>query len=77
MDGERDDNAGGEDAERKKEEASSRLIRACKQEGGDVEAAKQAIDDGANLNTFERGWFPLSSMLLIQSTGTTWRLCRC
>ena len=54
------DDAGGEDAERKKEEASSRLLRACKQEGGDVEAARQAIGVGADVDVRDKyGWFPL------------------
>jgi ankyrin repeat protein len=56
---ERGDNAGGEDAQRKKEEASDRLLEACKQKGGDVEAARQAIDDGANVDVREGLWFPL------------------
>ena len=55
----RDDDAGGEDAERKKEEATQRLLEACKQMGGDVEAARQAIDDGADVDVREGLWFPL------------------
>ena len=61
MEIERDDDAGGEEAERKKEEASTRLSQACKQEGGDVEAARQAIEDGADMDVCD-GWlqrFPL------------------
>ena len=61
MDKERDYDAGGEEAEWKKEEASIRLLRACKQKGGDVEAARQAIEDGANVDVRDEGieWSPL------------------
>ena len=56
----RDDDAKGEEAERKKEDASNRLLQACKQSGGDVETARQAIADGANVDVRdEYGWFPL------------------
>ena len=55
-----DDDTGVEEAERKKEEASSRLLRACVQKGGDVQAARQAIADGANVDVCdEDGRFPL------------------
>ena len=63
MKGGRDDDDGGEDAERKKKEASSRLMQACKV--GDVEAARQATADGANVDVREvdedddNEWFPL------------------
>ena len=57
----RDDDAGREEADRKKKEASRRLLEACKQKGGDVEAARQAIADSADVDVRE-GWmqrFPL------------------
>jgi len=51
MDTGRDNNAGGEEAERKKMEASRRLRDTCK--AGDVEAARQAIEDGADVDALE------------------------
>ena len=56
----RDDDAGVEGVERKKEEASQRLLNACKKWRGGVEAAKQAIDDGADVDVrTEYELFPL------------------
>ena len=53
----KDDDVGGEEADRKKEKASQHLLRACW--GGDVETARQAIEDGANVDVCEGQWFPL------------------
>ena len=46
MDGGGDDNSDREEAKRKKDEASYRLIQACK--AGDLEAAREPIEDGAD-----------------------------
>ncbi len=44
------------------DEASQRLLDACKQKGGDVDAVWQALKDGANVNVRSEGrpqWSPL------------------
>ena len=53
------DDVGGEEVKRKKKDASDRLLRAC--EDGDVEAAREAITDGAHVSACEGEdkWFPL------------------